>query len=873
MSISAIPPSACTNASIPIPVLSGAEILNLSAVPVLNYTASASENYTHNHPTIEAENIDFCNITITYTHPGQQDNLSIETWLPLNNWNGRIQSVGGGGWVAGRFFISYQAMNGAIAERYVTSSIDAGLKDKSGQTAFVPDEWAMVSEGNVNLYNLQNFGSVSLNDQAIIVKALTKDFYGRPHDYAYWSGCSQGGRQGLTLAQKYPDAYDGIAAAAPAIYMPQLCMANLWSQVVMKERGEYPSRCEFEYIQAAAIEACDPLDGCIDNLVSNESACQFDPMTVVGHPLNCSETGNMTVVSETAAIVAAAAWEGPRTPEGGFLWHGFNKDIQLSGDASGAQTADLGVAQTLCHNGTCSGVPNGLGDKLVTFFLEKNSSATWQNVTTENFAKYFKEAVRDFGPFLGSSDADLSEFRAAGGKMITYHGMADNLIPIKQSYQYYDDVLKNDPNVADFYRLFEVPGLAHCSGGNGGQPTATWAALVAWVENGKSPSTLPIIVKDENGKVSERQLRPYSKKTSWTWPPVACYYQGWNLVETILELPEEGDYILSAWILDELGVNVGSATDYLSIDASIPVPRVFLADLNEHSDDTVGGTNSVTYNFSYAQRIARLNVVGYTVNDFNITQERWSQTLEIIKSISTEGEFVVFPGTKWCSNSAAGGDHNVVFLDDPHTTPPKFPFGKHGNVVRSFEWNEHGPAAWPLDKLYATYAHNPERHLLLPHVGGRRCNLAWHHLKLERLLEISSEWGLFEWLLRDVVQRGRKLGVSANLDEHRGRCGGGVPGTAVFDTKSGLTGVLSDTPGRAEIATALRTQRTFATTGERLVGLVSTEDGQLQGDDVKATGEGPLTLKYQFFGRDGFSTIEAWDASGSTMQRDLEKEV
>ncbi|KAM0229144.1 hypothetical protein ACHAPO_010174 [Fusarium lateritium] len=495
MSISAIPPSHCTNASIPVPVLPGAEILNLSAVPVLNYTASSSENFNYNHPTIHEENIDFCNITITYTHPGQQDNLNIETWLPLNNWNGRIQSVGGGGWVAGRFFLSYQAMNGAIAEGYVTSSIDAGLKDKSGQMAFEPDEWAMVSEGN-----------------AIIVKALTKDFYGRPHDYAYWSGCSQGGRQGLTLAQKYPNAYDDIAAGAPAVYMAQLCMVNLWAQVVMKERGESPPGCEFEYIQAAAIKACDPLDGRIDNLVSDESACQFDPMTVVGHPLNCSETGNMTEVSETAAIVAAAAWEGPRTPEGDFLWHGFNKDIQLSGDASKAQTADLGVAQTLCQNGTCKGVPNGLGDKLVTFFLQKNSSATWQDVTTKNFAKFFKEAVRDFGSFMGSSDADLSEFRAAGGKMITYHGMADNLIPIKQTYQYYDDVLKNDPDAADFYRLFEVPGLAHCSGGNGGQPTATWDALVAWVEDGKPPSTLPIGVKDGNGKISERKLRPYSKK-------------------------------------------------------------------------------------------------------------------------------------------------------------------------------------------------------------------------------------------------------------------------------------------------------------------------------------------------------------------------
>ncbi|KAI9152328.1 sulfatase [Paramyrothecium foliicola] len=509
MSLSAIPPSACTETSIPIPSLPGAEILSLSAIPVLNYTATAAENFNYNHPTIRAEGIDFCNITITYTHPGQQDSLGIETWLPLKNWNGRIQSVGGGGWVAGRFFLSYQAMNGAIAEGYVTSSIDAGLSDKAGQVAFTPDEWAMVSEGNVNLYNLQNFGSVSLNDQSIIVKALTKDFYGRPHDYAYWSGCSQGGRQGYMLAQRYPDAYDGIAAAAPAIYIPELFMSNIWAHIVMEERGESPPGCEFEHIRAAAIRACDSLDGRVDGLISNEAACQFDPMTVVGQSLNCSDIGKMTVVSETAAIVAAAAWAGPRTPEGEFLWYGVNRDARLAGDASGAQTSDVGMAQTFCQNGTCHAAPGGLGDKWISLFLRKNSSASWQDVTAQAFVKLYKQSVREYDSLLGTSDGDLSEFRAAGGKMITYHGTADGIIPIQQMYHYYDSVLKNDADAADFYRLFTVPGLAHCSGGNGGQPTATWAALVAWVENGKAPDTLPIRVEDTNGTVSERQIHPY----------------------------------------------------------------------------------------------------------------------------------------------------------------------------------------------------------------------------------------------------------------------------------------------------------------------------------------------------------------------------
>ncbi|KAF7553675.1 hypothetical protein G7Z17_g3453 [Cylindrodendrum hubeiense] len=353
--------------------------------------------------------------------------------------------------------------------------------------------------------------------------------------------------------------------------------------------------------------------------------------------------------------------------------------------------------------------------------------------------------------------------------------------------------------------------------------------------------------------------------------------RGWTVANVTTSLHADGDYVLSVAVVDRDGTIIHTTSEPITVDSSLPVPRALFADLHVHSDDTVG-TNSTTYNFSYAHEVAGLDVVGYTANDFNITAEKWDKTLEIIKDVNIKGEFVVFPGTEWCGNSAAGGDHNVVFLDDPDITKPEFPLDKHGNVARSFEWNEDGPAelqpgAWPLDEVYATYAHAPEKHLLIPHVGGRRCNLAWHHPKLERLLEIGSAWGLFEWLLRDAVQRGWKLGVSANSDEHRGRCGGGVPGTAVFGTKGGLTGVFADNLERADVAKALRARRTFATTGERLVGLVRTKDGKLQGDDVTAKLDETVTLSYHFYGSSGFSSVEAWDASGQIFHRNLQQEA
>ena len=353
---------------------------------------------------------------------------------------------------------------------------------------------------------------------------------------------------------------------------------------------------------------------------------------------------------------------------------------------------------------------------------------------------------------------------------------------------------------------------------------------------------------------------------------------GWTCSSATYSLSSNGEHLAIVSLIDASGAIRLTQREKISVNSQLLVPRVLYADLHVHSDDTVG-TNSTTYNFSYGQKIAGLDIIGYTANDFNITQDRWDKTLDVIKRTNKDGEVVIFPGTEWCGNSAAGGDHNVVFLDDPKAKALEFPFDKHGNVARSFEWNESGPAelqpgTWPLDEVYATYAHAPESHLLIPHVGGRRCNLAWHHPRLERLLEIGSAWGHFEWLLQDAVRRGWKMGVCANSDEHRGRCGGGVPGTAVFGTRGGLTGVLAPSLDRAAVAAALRSRHTFATTGERLVGLASVAgEGAIQGDELRVSSQSGVGVEYAFYGSGGFASIEAWDASGVIWQRDLRSEA
>jgi hypothetical protein len=169
----------CSVDAIAQPELFGGKVVGFEVNLVENHNATAYSALYYGHPTTVAENVNFCNITVTLTHPGYGDEINVETWLPMDNYNGRLQSIGSGGWVASRYSPSYVGMSGAVAEGYATSTTDAGL---TLQPDFGPDSWALVSEGNPNLHLLNQFGSVSLNEQvsgkAVLCSAVAN--HGRP---------------------------------------------------------------------------------------------------------------------------------------------------------------------------------------------------------------------------------------------------------------------------------------------------------------------------------------------------------------------------------------------------------------------------------------------------------------------------------------------------------------------------------------------------------------------------------------------------------------------------------------------------------------------------------------------------------------------
>lgn len=335
----------------------------------------------------------------------------------------------------------------------------------------------------------------------------------------------------------------------------------------------------------------------------------------------------------------------------------------------------------------------------------------------------------------------------------------------------------------------------------------------------------------------------------------------WARVPLVLDEP--GDYELSA----------GGATAALTIDPAAPFARAHFADLHVHSEDTVG-INDTRYNLSFARDAAALDVAGYTANDFNVRADRWAEAVKICRELDAPGSFVCFPGTEWCGSSAVGGDRNVIFLGDE----VRFPFDKNGRSMRVFDWNEdtargRGQEAdlWSASELHDAYRDMGDDILLIPHVGGRRAIFDWHDGALERLVEIASSWGHFDWFYRDALARGCKVGASAAGDEHRGRPGGGAPGVGSFGTHGGITGFIADEITAPAVARALRARHTWATTGRRAVALLSA-GGHRQGDEF--THAGALEVRYDVLGDAGWECIELRDDQGALLHaRDLRAEA
>lgn len=432
----------------------------------------------------------YCQITVTLTHPGGNDRVTIAVALPDTGWTGRLQAVGGSAYTAGDFGAPLVQ---AVKDGYAAVTTDAGVP-----LTFLDTGWAL-SGGVIDKTLVTNFATRSVHESAVIGKDVTRAFYGRPVSYAYWNGCSTGGRQGYSEAQRHPDDFDGILANAPAVDWARFAVATLWPQTVMYNDRHFPRDCVLTGFRRAAIAACDPRDGVTDGIIDRPEECDYDPRGLVGTTVLCA--GEEVTVTARDAEVVRKVWAGPTDASGRSLWAGLPKGADFAWLA-GTRPDENG-------NPSAPGFPVAVG--WVQTFLAKQPGFDTSTITYRQFTDLFHQSVREYDGIIGTSDPDLRGFRRAGGKLITFVGTADQLIPPGGTLAYRDRVerrMGGADRVNDFYRLFLAPGVEHCGGGAGPVPTNPLGALVDWVEHGRAPATLPAATLDGS---RTRDLCPYPK--------------------------------------------------------------------------------------------------------------------------------------------------------------------------------------------------------------------------------------------------------------------------------------------------------------------------------------------------------------------------
>ena len=423
----------------------------------------------------------FCRVFVTIA-PTADSDIKVEVWLPHGSWNQKFQAVGNGD-AAG--VISYDAMLEAIRRGYATSSTDTGHVGNTMAFAL----------GHRDKY--VDFGYRAVHEMTVTAKALVEAFYGSAPVYSYWNGCSQGGRQGITEAIRYPADFDAIIAGAPAIAHMQLHALRLaLNRFVHRSADSYIPPEKYPAIHRAALNSCDALDGVADGLIANPSTCRFDPAI-----LECSNGDDRSCL--TAAQVETA--RGMYAP--------------ITDPATGRV-----VSAALLQPGSELGWGRLAGAEPLTNAVEpfkyvvfKNREWDWRafRLSTD-----LPHALRVDEGIINRTDPDLQTFFDAGGKLLMYHGWSDPQVPPLATIAYFNAVLKatNQSRRGTAIELYMQPGVNHCWGGDGPDTFDAVGALDQWMRSGRAPASITALHTSESGIVRTRPLCPY--------PQVAQYVGG-----------------------------------------------------------------------------------------------------------------------------------------------------------------------------------------------------------------------------------------------------------------------------------------------------------------------------------------------------------
>jgi len=418
----------------------------------------------------------FCRV-VAVAKPTADSDIRLEVWLPLAGWNGKLQGIGNGGF-AGQ--IDYLQLGAAVTKGYAATGTNTGHEGSPIDAA-----WALGHPEKV-----ADFGHRGIHEMTRVAKEVVHAFYGKSAQHSYFAGCSDGGREALMEAQRYPADYDGILAGAPANYWTALlATAAVDTQALTLDAASFIPQAKIPAISAAILKACDELDGVKDGILNDPRQCHFDPATI-----QC-KAGEATDQCLTAPQAAALKkiYAGPHDEHGQEVFPGFLPGAEEGQGGWGLWILGPAPAQSLiAFFGT------GYFSNMV------YEDPRW-DYKTFALGAGLKLANEKTAAALNATDVDLKPFQARGGKLILYHGWDDPAISAINTVNYFRSVVAKlgQHDVDSFVRLYMVPGMQHCGDGPGpdwfGQvgrltsddPThSVDAALEQWVEKGAAPTTI-----------------------------------------------------------------------------------------------------------------------------------------------------------------------------------------------------------------------------------------------------------------------------------------------------------------------------------------------------------------------------------------------
>ncbi len=440
----------------------------------------------------------FCRVVVKAT-PSADSDVAIEVWLPAAGWNGRFRGQGNGGF-AGE--IDFRSLAMAVSQGYAAAATNTGHAGGGTDAS-----WALGHPEKVT-----DFGYRAVHEMTQVAKATIRAFYGRQPQRSYFASCSNGGRQALMEAQRFPEDYDGILAGAPAnAWTRLLTKAIADAQATTLEAASYIPPAKLAAIAKGVNAACDAQDGVADGVVNDPRRCHFDPTTI-----QCKNGDSDSCLTAPQVAALGKLYAGPHDSSGRAIFPGYVPGAEEGQGGWGLWITGPAPGKSLLFAFGVGYFSNMVYEK-----------ADW-DYRSANLEQALKAAQEKTGQKLDATDPNLAPFAARGGKLILYHGWNDPAISALNTIDYYDSVVARLGGRATeaFARLYMVPGMQHCGGGPGpsffGQLGAAQpiepernvaVALERWVEAGKAPSSLVAVkyVDDDpaKGAQSTRPLCPY----------------------------------------------------------------------------------------------------------------------------------------------------------------------------------------------------------------------------------------------------------------------------------------------------------------------------------------------------------------------------